>query len=164
MASEDSDETRRVFAIERSHRDADISNENLRATAQASILINGGAATAILAFLAKDNIDVGLYRTAPFILFGYAVGVFGGLLAMYCSIRIADEYQMRWRLEGHPEANRSPEHHRLRANFWWKWMRAAFFGSMLAFLIASAAIAIAFLKSDVPVKVIVPHSPSTAAS
>src|SRR4051794_22984724 len=36
----------------RSHKDADVANENARAAGQAAILINGGAATAILAFLA----------------------------------------------------------------------------------------------------------------
>jgi hypothetical protein len=45
------EEDYREFAVRRSHLDAQISNENLRATGQAMILINGGAATAILAFL-----------------------------------------------------------------------------------------------------------------
>jgi hypothetical protein len=40
----DSDMQRRKFAEERSHKDAAVSNETGRATAQAAILINGGAA------------------------------------------------------------------------------------------------------------------------
>ena len=37
----DSDLARRKFAEERAHKDAEVSNENIRATAQAAILING---------------------------------------------------------------------------------------------------------------------------
>jgi hypothetical protein len=39
------------LAIERINKDAEQSNESLRAAAQASILINGGAATAVLVFI-----------------------------------------------------------------------------------------------------------------
>jgi hypothetical protein len=45
------------YAEERSQQDSRISNENARAAAQSAVLVNGGAATAVLAFLAKDKID-----------------------------------------------------------------------------------------------------------
>ena len=126
MTELNSDEHRREFAVERSHKDADKSNETIRSTAQAAILINGGAATAILAFLSKDGIDPFLYRVAPISLFAYAVGVAAGFAAMYCSIRSLDEYQQRWRLEAHPETDRSAEQHRRLGERWWKRMRACF--------------------------------------
>ena len=53
MASEQFDE--RKFAGERSGRDAQSVSEHWRAAAQASILINGGAATAVLAYSASDK-------------------------------------------------------------------------------------------------------------
>jgi hypothetical protein len=69
----------RQLALERSNQDAKQSNEHLRAAAQASILINGGAATAVLAFLSasigKDNFDPQLAIFAGCAIIGYAAGV-----------------------------------------------------------------------------------------
>jgi hypothetical protein len=43
----------REFAARRSHQDSQISNENSRSAGQAAILINGGAATAIVALFSR---------------------------------------------------------------------------------------------------------------
>jgi hypothetical protein len=53
----DSDLERQKFAVDRSHRDAESSNATARATAQAAILINGGAATAVLALRKVNSRD-----------------------------------------------------------------------------------------------------------
>jgi hypothetical protein len=66
------------YAATRSHQDAQISNENFRAAAQAAILINGGAATAVIAFLSKDKIDPYFLSHVPIALLGYALGVLAG--------------------------------------------------------------------------------------
>jgi len=153
MAERDSDEDRRQFAVERSHKDADKSNETIRATAQAAILINGGAATAILAFLSKEGIDPTVYQAAPVSLLGYALGVAAGFFAMYCSVRSLDEYQMRWRLEAYPEPGRSADTHRDKAYVWWRRMRDCFFVSMLGFVLGSGSIALAICNSVPPKKV-----------
>src|SRR4051812_48126309 len=122
MPERDSDEDRRKFAVDRSHQDADKSNETIRATANAAILINGGAATAVVAFLAKEGIDPALYRAAPISLLCYALGVAAGFAAMYCSVRSLDEYQMRWRLVAHPEPGDGKERHRKQGVRWWRRM------------------------------------------
>jgi hypothetical protein len=64
MSDHNSDVARQAFAVERSHRDSASSNETARATAQAAILINGGAATAVLAFLAKGALPQSVFQTA----------------------------------------------------------------------------------------------------
>jgi hypothetical protein len=58
------------YAGERSQQDSRISNENARAAAQSAVLINGGAATAVLAFLAKDKIDPMCSAPPPTVLLG----------------------------------------------------------------------------------------------
>jgi hypothetical protein len=143
----DSDLARRKFAEERSHRDAAISNENVRATAQAAILINGGAATAILAFLAKTDIPVAVACMAPWCLIGYALGVSLGAGMMYCSIRSLDCYQTYWRLFAHPEPNRDAEAERQNGFRWWKRMRICFHASITAFMVSSCALGLVLLYS-----------------
>jgi hypothetical protein len=144
-ASFDSNLAQRKFAEERSHKDAAISNENVRATAQAAILINGGAATAILAFLAKSDIPLVVAHTAPWCLIGYAFGVSMGAGMMYCSFRSLDCYQMYWHLTAHRDPNRDAEAERQNGFKWWKRMRACFRASMIAFLVSSCAIGFALL-------------------
>src|SRR4051812_8994365 len=68
MKTTDEDKLLADFAAERSHRNSQVSNEHSRATAQAAIFINGGAATAVLAFLAKDKIDPFALRMIPIAL------------------------------------------------------------------------------------------------
>lgn len=143
----DSDLARRKFAEERSHRDADISNENVRATAQAAILINGGAATAILAFLAKTDIPLVVALAAPWCLVGYALGVSMGAGMMYCSTRSLDCYQMYWRLFAHGEPDRDAETERKNGMKWWTRMRACFYASIVAFMISSCVLGVALLRS-----------------
>jgi hypothetical protein len=88
--------TPRDFAEERSHRDAVVSNETIRATAQAVILINGGAATAILAYLAKNGLDPFVLHQMSWCLAVYGVGVVFGACMMFCAIRSLDFYNVRW--------------------------------------------------------------------
>jgi hypothetical protein len=72
-------DARRQLAIDRSNQDAEQSNEHLRSAAQATILINGGAATAVLAFISasigKDKFDAQLIASAGHAIMAYAVGV-----------------------------------------------------------------------------------------
>src|SRR5690348_13692561 len=87
----------RKFAEERSKLDAQISNENMRAAAQAAILINGGAATAVLAFLAKEKISDYLMMWVPLVLPGYAFGVaFAAFVVVFSGLAL-EGYAKSWR-------------------------------------------------------------------
>jgi hypothetical protein len=136
---------RRAFAIERSHKDAGSSNDAARSTAQAVILINGGAnggaATAILAFLSKTGLDPLIFMTAAICLGLYAIGVAAGAVMMYCSTRTLDLYSVRWRLAAHPEEFSTEEDQRKLAEKWWKGMRRSFYSSTAIFLLASVILA-----------------------
>jgi hypothetical protein len=68
-------EARRNLAVDRSNQDAEQSNEHLRSAAQAAILINGGAATAVLASIGKDKFDPQFVIATGRALMWYASGV-----------------------------------------------------------------------------------------
>jgi hypothetical protein len=67
-----------AFATERSNNAAKAANENSRPMAQYALLIDGAAASAVIAFLSKDKIDPTILAAAPWALCLYAAGaVFG---------------------------------------------------------------------------------------
>src|SRR5205823_4114983 len=80
-----------AFDEERAHRDFDASLEAGRAASQAAILINGGAATALLAYLAgkagvpiaQGGVPVEVIRAACIAFLCYAGGVFLGAVSMW---------------------------------------------------------------------------------
>jgi hypothetical protein len=131
------------FAAERSHRDAQVSSETARATAQAAILINGGAATAVLAFLSKGDVARDLAKvehTASWCLAGYVLGVAFGALMMLCVARQLDEYHVHWRVLAQPGwGNEYPA--RDRARRWWYAGHVAFAVSIALFVGSSWVIA-----------------------
>jgi hypothetical protein len=81
----------RPFDEERAHRDFDASLEAGRAASQPAILINGGAATALLAYLAgkagvpisEGGVPVEVIRAACIAFLCYAGGVFLGAVSMW---------------------------------------------------------------------------------
>jgi hypothetical protein len=136
----DSDAARQQFAVDRSQTDAESSNTTARSTAQAAILINGGAATAILAFLSKENLNPSIVMTASVCLGLYALGVLLGAFMMFCIVRSLDFYSLRWRLEAHPMPGADAESSQKLAQSWWWRMRRCFYFSMLSFVISSFAL------------------------
>jgi len=136
--------TQTSFAQQRSHQDAQASNENHRATAQIAIIINGGAATAVLAFLAKDKVDPNVVRVAAASLGGYVFGVFAGSAMMFCLGRQLSRWNRIWRLRAE---GLDDEIARKRARWWRNLVGLCYLASMLSFLFSSAVIAIALYRS-----------------
>src|SRR5262249_42749499 len=80
-------------AADRADRDMQIATEGARATTQAAILINGGAATAILAYLSKSTPTApSLLHAASWALAIYAFGVLCALLSMWFSAQAAAQF------------------------------------------------------------------------
>jgi hypothetical protein len=73
---------RQEYAAEQSHQDYKSAHETGRATAQALILINGGAATAVLAY-SKAGPTPPLLWVMPLALIGFALGVLSGAVMMH---------------------------------------------------------------------------------
>lgn len=158
----DSDEARRLFAVERSHRDSDVSADILKAAGQAAILINGGAATAILAYLAKDKLDPSVLEYIPWGMIVYAFGVSVGAGMLFCAARALELYNESWRLTAHPEGKRNSTKVRKLAFGWLIAAHGCFYISMATFLAGSVFVALT-LKQSIPPQQI-PEAPKVQTS
>jgi hypothetical protein len=88
---------REKLAADRAQKDLQTSGETARAAAQAAVLINGGAATAVLAYLTKDaHTPSNVLRAAAITLAAYAIGVAWGAWSMWCSSQASAEWGYRW--------------------------------------------------------------------
>ena len=125
------------FAVERSHRASQVANEHSRATAQACILINGGAATAAIAFLAKDNINPALLSSVPRCIAGYAVGVLFGSLMMFCMTQTMEQWSSYWYFNSHGASNVKAASASKWAKRWWVGYNCCFALTSLCFVISS---------------------------
>jgi len=149
------------FAEERSHRDSQASNENVRAAAQASILINGGAATAILAYLSKDKLDPSVLQEVSWCLVGYSLGVLAAAAMMMGMMRYTDWYHFYWRLTAHPEPGRDPNKIRKKAGLWLKITIGCFIFSMFWFVASTFGAAWSLYRSHPPQQIVSQPEQST---
>jgi len=95
----------KTYNQERAKEDAKISNDFARVAAQTAILSNGGAATAILAFLATifdsgDGTANAIVSAVPTTLGLYALGVFFGVASLLIALWSIERYMLAWRGEG----------------------------------------------------------------
>ena len=82
---------------QRAHADYEAAAQALRAAAQATILINGGAATAIIAFLGRATPPPdSVVSAAAWALFFYALGIAAGPYAFWGISRAATLYASAW--------------------------------------------------------------------
>lgn len=125
------------FAVERSHRASQVANEHSRATAQACILINGGAATAAIAFLAKDKIDPALLSTVPRCIAGYAFGVFFGALMMYSMTQTMESWSSYWYFRSHGASEEKARKASKSAQRWWLTYNWCFVFTTFCFVLSS---------------------------
>jgi hypothetical protein len=92
------------------------SNEHSRAAGQACILINGGAATAVIAYLSKDKLDPSVIPAVTWSLGGYCLGVLFAALMLFCATHALDQFSLYW-------LNRADEleyeSHYTRGYRWW---------------------------------------------
>lgn len=105
------EERRVAFVEERAHRDSESANEHWRAAASAVMLINGGAASAILGFFgmaAKQAsqstpshlvIHFSVDMFARVALGCYAIGVIAGAAMLFFVSQAVQEFVVRWERE-----------------------------------------------------------------
>lgn len=144
---EDLETPREKLAAERAHKDLQISGETARAAAQVAVLINGGAATAILAYLSKEaHTPSDVLRAAAIALAVYAIGVAVGAWSMWCSSQASAEWGYRWEsvLDHDPVGE---QQFRASAENWLYRHRGSMGLSILLFIGSSCWIALAFFQS-----------------
>lgn len=148
MADDEANNAWRTFAAERSQRDAQNSVDGQKAAAQAAILVNGGAATALLALLAKDGHGADLLKSASWGLLVYALGVFFGMWMYYCAARALEHYGVYWRLVAFPEPGREAKFEQDTANTFFDRSLWLFIMSGIAFVIGSIVVTLVLYCSS----------------
>ncbi len=134
------------FATERSHSAAKAANENSRPMAQSVLLINGAAATALIAFVSKDKLDPTIFAAAPKALICYAVGVALGAVAMFSMTESLDYWNGHWEPVARNKLTDASKELK-KANCWWWTVRVLFIASVTCFAAGSWFLATAFLNA-----------------
>jgi hypothetical protein len=132
--------------LKRSLAASKTSNEHSRTAGQSYILINGGAATAVIAYLSKDKLDASMIPQAALSLAGYGAGVFFAALVMFFATQSMEQWSLYWlaRAEG-----KVTDNHQCKGHAWWYAYYAASLMAMVCFVGASVWFALA-LSRHVP--------------
>ena len=157
MPDENAETPRQKLAQKARQKDMQAANDGARAAAQTAVLINGGAATAILAFLStylsrSPSSSPALLYAASLSLFGYAAGVCFGAWSMWCASQACGQFGLRWETfldtEKEKDVRDEDETKYLNEGKGWLERHKKSFGiSIFCFVISSGAIAIGFLLS-----------------
>jgi len=139
----------RQLAREQFHQDAKTANELSRAAAQATIFINGGAATALIAFAANvsketnpNSPSVQFLGFLSYALTGYAFGVLFGSLMMLCLALCINNFMNFWGGIAEGRSSRYVEAFDKWGGRWWLATLIFFSLGMACFCVSSALIAL----------------------
>jgi hypothetical protein len=141
---EPEEDPRHKLAPERSGKDLQNSSDGARGAAQSLILINGGAASVILAYLSKESpTSASLLSAASVSLIGYALGVVCAALAMWFSSQASAEFGYYWE-EIYKKNEAAQTQHFDAGQSLLGGHRLSFWVSVICFAVASFWIASAF--------------------
>jgi hypothetical protein len=135
-----------AFMQERSHRASDTAYEIGKSTAQACLLINGGAATAVLAVLAKEHPPAIPQMLTGFSLGLYALGVAMAAVMMFSVMRMADEWNYFWYWMSHGNDLKKGRKAESAAHMWKALVFGTFTFSIACFVVASTLLACGLSK------------------
>src|ERR1700681_350254 len=108
----------RILARERSHEDARQTVATNRMLVQSLVIINGGAAIAVLAYYGAHNVSSPGKSTALLTIILYCLGVFTSIFAGLYVRRTTQEWSSYWEHKSYPdvaEREKGMEGHRLQA-------------------------------------------------
>jgi hypothetical protein len=146
MDNEGSESPYRILARERSHEDARQTVATNRMLVQSLVLINGGAATAVLAFYGAHTSSGSGKSAALAAIILYCLGVFTAIFGGLYVRRTTQEWSSFWELKSYPEMEEREivmEAHRREAIRSKRWSTGLLVGSEVFFLIASLSLAMA---------------------
>jgi hypothetical protein len=140
----------RSLARERSHHDARAANDLFRAAAQAVILINGGAATALIAFAEGKGPLATVPNYVAIALILYAIGAMLGAAMTFAAAQSAQYWLQRWELValGVSDKSKSVQTNERAGDKWSKVTRLAFLFGVLFFAIATIGIAATMIHRE----------------
>jgi hypothetical protein len=135
------DEALLEFATERSHEASKASYDLCKTIAQACLLINGGAATAVVALLAKDRVDQALLTYIPWGLGSYALGVVVSAFMLYCVMMTAENWNFFWYHSSYDIDAEGAKASEALGRSWQQWMNNTFGFAIGCFFLGSAIVA-----------------------
>jgi hypothetical protein len=119
-------------------------------------LINGGAATAVIAFLAKEHVDPIVYKLVPWCLAAYAAGVLASSIALFCEMMNADYWNYYWYFRSYERDNKAADNCEIIADHWHVGYFFAFSAAILAFLLGSRLMVCALLQITPAIPTVLP--------
>ena len=133
-----------AFAAERSNQNGRASSETGRVAAQTTILLNGGAATAILALFGR--VPLPGFVVPVLCLSLYAVGVMVGAWMVHCQTEMLDRRSEFWQAHFLPEKKKDRDRFDKESKKWWSRMHAALGVSLACFAVATIGLAFVLWK------------------
>jgi hypothetical protein len=141
----DPEESSDKFFADRSHKNAVLAYDIAKAAGQAVILINGGAATAMLAFLSKQDRTL-MHDTGAYSLLLYALGAGAGALMLYTFYLTNHNWNIFWQVKHfYNQDNRWAKNF---GRFWRVVTHVVCLASFTLFVWASVLLACSFLQAD----------------
>lgn len=153
-----------AFAYARSHEASKFAYEACKTIGQSCLLINGGAATAVVALLSKDKVDQALITWVPWGLGGYALGVVFSAVMLFCVMMMADNWNYFWYWSSYGDDAETATKSEENANWWHKGVYTFFVVPIICFAAASGFVAygLATAKPASPTIFYLPSAPPSA--
>jgi hypothetical protein len=146
-ATEKEEEKEDEFAYARSHEASKFAYETCKTIAQSCLIINGGAATAVIALLSKDKVDQSLLTWVPWGIGGYALGVVSSAFMLFCVMMMADNWNYAWYWWSYGDNEKFGDEYETVAGRWHKGMYAAFVVPIVCFVVGSGFVAYGLARS-----------------
>jgi hypothetical protein len=131
-----------TFGHARSHEASKAAYDLCKVMAQSCLLINGGAATAVIALLAKEDVPPVLFTYIPYALALYALGVALSAVTIYCIMMMADHWNYFWYNTSYLGDHTAAAEYEEIANRWQARMNSGFQATIAMFVIGSIIVAI----------------------
>ena len=144
MDNQIQDDPYRILARERSHEDARQTGATNRMLVQSLVIVNGGAATAVLAYYGAHNASGTGKSAALLTIILYCLGVFTSIFAGLYVRRTTQEWSSFWELKSYPdvaEREKVIDAHRQQAIRSKRWSTGLLVFSEILFLAASLCLA-----------------------
>jgi hypothetical protein len=136
------------FATARSHEASKIAYDICKVIAQSCLLINGGAATAVIALLSKDKVDQALLTWVPMGVSAFALGVVFSACMLFCVMMTADNWNYAWYWWSYGGNQKIADACETRAAWWHKGVYAFFVVPILCFAVGCGFVAYGLAKSQ----------------
>jgi hypothetical protein len=137
-----------AFAYARSHEASKFAYETCKVIAQSCLLINGGAATAVVAMLSKDKVDQAVLTWVPWGVGAFALGVVFSAVMLFCVMMMADNWNYAWYWWSYGDDQETGDKCETKAGWWHKGVYTFFVVPVGFFALGCGFVAYGLSKSQ----------------